>query len=518
MKKIFCLIISLVLIHAANAQTPYLDKIYHVGPYQSWSENVFLEKDSSYFLIGSSVNYDIDCQDMVGLRISPDGDTVRHQHLFSIDSVDLAEGSPGVVKRLSSGNYYMPLYTLYLNTFNGNTYDQAAGMAMTDSTGDTLFVKNYTDTSLYYEWLGDIIQLPDGGYMLCGQRNYKSSGAALGLLVRTDAAGNYLWSKVYDKISSEQVQLSSLELLPDGKVLIGASSISLVWYGSSTYYYRNKPWFIIADTAGTIIKDTLFDDGFAGGGTIHRDLRGGYYQYGQLDIFDSTNSYAAWNLPPYVAHLDTNFRVVWITTFMDSVWGDNLYQVKQLSDSNYLAMGSKLNSVIGWASKVGKAGNIKWDKTYPSESGYLYSCAELAQKKVVLTGSRTDTSVLPHEDAMWLLIIDSNGCEMPGCDDTGLVSPPVDTSHYYPPVIPPATVGPFRLWPNPSYGQISVQSPVNGSLVLYNVIGQRIATYILTTGVTEISMPSWLASGIYTARYLPDGGSARQTVKIVYEP
>ena len=517
MKKWLTLICLIYFVHA-SAQFPYLDKIYHVGPYQSWAEDVFVEKDSSYFLVGSSVSYDTRSQAMVGLRISPDGDTVRHQHLFTIDTTDLTEGGPGVVKKLPSGNYYMPLYTLYTATFNGNTYDQAAGMAMIDSAGDTLFVKNYTDTSLYGDWLGDIIQVPDGGYMLCGQRNFKSSGAAFGLVVRTDALGNYLWSKVYDKVPSEQVQINSLELLPDGKVLIGASSAALVWYGSSTYYYRNRPWFIVADTAGTIVRDTLYDTGFAGGGAIHKDLKGGYYQYGNLDIFDSADAYAAWNLPPYVAHLDTNFRVAWITTFMDSAWGDNLYNVKQLSDSNYLAMGSKVNNAVGWVSKVGKGGNVKWDRTYPSDNGFLYSCAELAQRKVVLTGSRTDTATVPRMDAVWLLIIDSNGCEVPGCNYTGLVSanPYGDTLRGTP--VTPAVAGPFRLWPNPSYGNINVESPVTGRLVLYDMIGQRVATYDLVKGTTSISMPSWLATGIYTAHYLPDNGGRKQTVKIVYRP
>ncbi len=73
------------------------------------------------------------------------------------------------------------------------------------------------------------------------------------------------------------------------------------------------------------------------------------------------------------------------------------------------------------------------------------------------------------------------------------------------------------LSPNPTSGNITIQAPEAGSLVVYNMIGQQVAAYKLASGATDVRLPAALAAGVYMGVYKADDGGTQQTVRVVVE-
>ncbi len=73
----------------------------------------------------------------------------------------------------------------------------------------------------------------------------------------------------------------------------------------------------------------------------------------------------------------------------------------------------------------------------------------------------------------------------------------------------------LSVWPNPTSGDITIQSPEAGSFVVYNMVGQQVAAYKVASGATDVRLPAALAGGVYMGVYKADEGGALQTVRVV---
>jgi hypothetical protein len=97
-----------------------------------------------------------------------------------------------------------------------------------NSLKDTVFTRLYTDTNLYWETTGDIVQLPNG-YLLSGEHgDTGTTSHVLGMLLKIDTLGNMLWRRTYTKNVGEDNVVSSLSVLPDGRILVGLMSQKVV--------------------------------------------------------------------------------------------------------------------------------------------------------------------------------------------------------------------------------------------------------------------------------------------------
>jgi len=77
------------------------------------------------------------------------------------------------------------------------------------------------------------------------------------------------------------------------------------------------------------------------------------------------------------------------------------------------------------------------------------------------------------------------------------------------------TMKELMVWPNPTSGNITIQAPVAGSLVMYNMVGQQVAAYKVASGATDVRLPAALAAGVYMGVYKADDGGAQQMVRVV---
>lgn len=274
--------------------------------------------------------------------------------------------------RLPGGGFLIPLDK---QTSHDTFIVSTTGLLKLNSAGDSLFFKTYTDTSHFSEAMITCNLLPDGGYIAGGVRYPLDTNYFRGLLIRTDSMGDTLWTRIYAKDSIGPVRIFGIVPLADGRIAVGANIRRVEDAGPPYHfgYYANVPWYLLLDSAGNIIRDTIYNSGIAGGGSLSRDMNGGYYTLGTYDSLYSADPTADDNFPSFIAHLDTNFRTTWITPFRYShdtgyrgPWG-----AKQLHDGGYIVVGDRYSGhpiSYGWAAKVNKYGEMIWSNFYFSDS------------------------------------------------------------------------------------------------------------------------------------------------------
>ncbi len=76
----------------------------------------------------------------------------------------------------------------------------------------------------------------------------------------------------------------------------------------------------------------------------------------------------------------------------------------------------------------------------------------------------------------------------------------------------------LSVWPNPTSGDITIQSPEAGSFVVYNMVGHQVAAYKVASGATDVRLPAALAGGVYMGVYKADDGGMQQMVRVVIIP
>ena len=88
----------------------------------------------------------------------------------------------------------------------------------------------------------------------------------------------------------------------------------------------------------------------------------------------------------------------------------------------------------------------------------------------------------------------------------------------FPTGIKDANDGPgVGLYPNPTNGSFNFSSNETGTLYLYNMTGQKLATYEVNEKVSTHQLPSSLSAGIYTVQFIGNSGSVTVS-KIEYLP
>jgi uncharacterized protein YjdB len=73
------------------------------------------------------------------------------------------------------------------------------------------------------------------------------------------------------------------------------------------------------------------------------------------------------------------------------------------------------------------------------------------------------------------------------------------------------------LYPNPTSGSFNVNAGVAGTLVVHSLEGKEVGVYQLQQGITSVSLPNGIASGVYVCQFRGDDGSV-MTIRLVYMP
>ncbi|MBS1585982.1 MAG: T9SS type A sorting domain-containing protein [Bacteroidetes bacterium] len=511
--KILNLIVCLIL--SLQTQGQYFTSLQPGDTTNDFASNIVWRPDNTLLILSNAIKLTGSPYKLFGLVTNADASVQLSKHFIQSDTFSYSYGYTGTIRALPSG-YLMDVTTTAPST-PANGYSSQATLAKYDSQGAPVFLRSYTDTNLYWEYGWTCLLLKTGAYLLGGERQNFAQTDNPAMLWKTDTSGNLLWAHQYEIEPGNRTQVNSLDTIDDNRILVGLFSRSIVYTNPAHYYYSNQPWFVIVDTQGTILRDTFYSSGrYSGGGFIFKDKAGGYFHYGTLDsVFNPNYIDEPANFPPYVAHLDTNFRIDWLTSFVtDTGIAKNIWAVKQLHDSGYIVVGNYYDypmHIIGWAARINKYGAIIWDNIYPDYpqyDAYLVDAIELPDHNIIMVGTAKDVTLPAWRDYdAWILGVDSNGCEVNGCTPTGT-----------PNIVGKASINiNLIVYPNPTAGNVNVASNVGGILQICNLQGQCLAEYRISEGLTNINLPYQMPSGILFGKFYAKDGS-RTSTRIVYQP
>ena len=506
--KIRIIILAMLIALPVLSFGQYFQKLYDIDSSHEWGWNIFQKADSNYFIAGWSFNQSNQEYSLfeVGVDNSGDVSSVNVQNPLA-PSVSITNGSPGQAKKVGMNGEYIVPFTIQWPNVRTHFVNSSTGVAKFNDNGDIIFSKTYTDTAIFFdETFACEILDNNGGYLLGGLRVYDtSSNYYVCYLIKTDTLGDTVWTHVYQKDTEQRAYIQNIISLPDGRTVVGAVSS----YTTSLGYYHNTPWYLVLDSMGNLIKDTVFTSGYLVGAEevcneLYADKNGGYINIGQLDTLYGGDPSDSRSFPGYIAHLDTNFRITWITSFPfnDVDESRGIATMRQLKDSSYLVIGDSYGNGAydkGFAAKISRNGSIVWSHNYYSDpigDAYLRDGIERPDGGFILTGeAANDTLPAWHQfDDMWLVGVDSNGCEDGLCAPAAVPAAPQ----------PVVKENELLVYPNPTSSMLNFEFPASGDVIikLMDITGRVLDEQQVANSATAAFSVRNYTPGLYLYQFI----------------
>ena len=448
----------LLLTISAKAQAP--DTLWtktYGGISHDEGKSVQQTTDGGYIIAGYSSSFGAGGGDVYLIKTDQNGDTLWTK-TYGGSSADYGQ----FVRQTTDGGYIVVGGTYSFGVGDGDVY-----LIKTDDYGDTLWTKTFG--GLHWDYGYSVQEISDGGYILVGETNSFGDGSSEIYLIKTNTAGDSLWTKTYT--SPKWVSGYSVRETNDGAyIIVGGES----GYGDI--------YLIKVSTDGDMLWTKIYGGAYGDVGyCVQQTSDNGYI------IAGSSSSYSSGDYDIYLLKTDINGDSLWAKTFIHNYSGDAGYSVQQTFSGGYLIAGCTGSNAI--LIKTDDIGNSIWTKTISGEFNRAYFAQQCSDGGYIVTGF-ADTSGLGKAD-VYLIRIAS--------DVTGIVEKDE---------IRPLRYNLNQNYPNPFNPEtvISYRLPESASveLIIYNTLGQRIKTLVnkkQNAGKYRVKFDgSGLASGVYFYR------------------
>jgi hypothetical protein len=275
--------------------------------------------DGNYIIAGHVGSSGPPYDDVYLLKVDDFGVTLWTK-VYGGPQVDRAHA----VQQTSDGGYIVAGYTESFGAGISDIY-----LLKTDANGDTLWTKVYGGSNSDDAWA--VRQTSDGGYVLAAFTSSVGAGSYDAYLLKTDANGDTLWTKTYGGIGADRV--FSIEQLPDGGYIATGYTGSFGSGATDLYLIRTN----------------------ANGDSLWTKVYGGTdYDYsrsvvpaddGGFMIAGFTASFGAGSSDVYLMKTDANGDSLWTKTYGESN-DDQAYSIGKTFDGNYI--------IAGWTSSFGE--------------------------------------------------------------------------------------------------------------------------------------------------------------------
>jgi predicted secreted protein len=298
------------------------------------------------------------------------------------------------VLQTSDGGY---IITGSTNSFGAGGSDY--WLIKTDAAGDTLWTKTFGKDGDDYGKAAR--QTSDGGYIITGTTNSFGAGSADCRLIKTDASGNIIWTKTFGGNSNDEGN-SVRQTSDDGYIITGYTKS----YGAGGADY----WLIKTDTSG----DTLWTKTFGEGSddysrAVLQTSDGGYI------IAGYTNSFGADFYDTWLIKTDAAGDTLWTKIFGGNGSSyEECYSVQQTTDGGYIIAGKTWSLSNGASNadvsliKTDSSGNIIWAKTFGGNLFEKGSCVQQTSDGGYIVTGYTESYGAGIQD-VWLIKTDASG-------------------------------------------------------------------------------------------------------------
>jgi len=200
------------------------------GPLSDGGSSVQQTTDSGYIVVGNTRSFGAGSSDAWLIKTDAAGDTVWTR---TYGGADVDQGSS--VQQTADGGYLIAGSTRSFGARGDDFW-----LIKTDAAGDTLWTRtyDYSDVDLCFS----VQQTRDSGFFLAGYTNEVGGGYDV-YLIRTDPRGETLWTRMYGGPMHDMV--NSGRQTADGGYIIAGSTVTQGPGGQ-------EAWLIKTDPAGTV--------------------------------------------------------------------------------------------------------------------------------------------------------------------------------------------------------------------------------------------------------------------------
>jgi len=246
-----------------------------------------------------------------------------------------------------------------------------------------------------YEDVGsEVKQTSDGGYIIVGRTSFGTGGFD-GFLIKTDAAGDTLWTKTYGYVPCGSVQQTT-----DGEYIITGTTCP---YGTN----QCDAYLIKTDDAGDTIWTRIYGGtSYDYGNSVQQTTDGGYIVAG------TTWSFGAGLADVYLIRTNSSGDTLWSRTYggINEEWGA---EVQQTTDSGFIIIGTTLSFGAGmediYLIKTNTSGDTVWTRTFGGTDYDVSSSVQQTNDGGYIIVGTTGGTFIGGQKHILLINTNSNG-------------------------------------------------------------------------------------------------------------
>jgi hypothetical protein len=291
------------------------------GPSDDFGFSVQQTTDSGYIIAGMTKSRGAGDFGVYLVKTNAAGDTLWTRAYGGTDS-----DQGWSVQQTTDGGYIIV----------GTTWSYGAGSAdiyliKTGANGDTLWTRTYGGADNDYAY--SVQQTADDGYIIAGFTLSFGAGSEDIYLVKTNAAGDTLWTRTYGGTDPDNA--SSVQQTVDGGYIITGYTMSFGAGSEDVYLIRTNA------AGDTVWTRTYGGTSIDAGNSVQQASDGGYV------IAGHTESFGAGGQDAWLIRTDADGDTLWTRTFGDTADEDGR-SVQQTADGGFL--------VAGWINSFGAGG------------------------------------------------------------------------------------------------------------------------------------------------------------------
>ena len=339
-------VVSIPIVHEITSPAEQWNRSFGGVNYFPASD-VKQTNDGGYIFTGKTYSFGTGYGDFWLLKTDPDGDETWNKTFWKGNSSNVY-----TVQQTNDSGYILAGYAD--SPANEHSYD--AWFIKTDSDGNEIWNQSYGGPDS--DFVKDIQQTNDGGYILAGYTYSFGQGLNDAWLIKTDSDGIELWNKTFGGVDSDF--LNDVQQTSDGGFILAG-------YIRMFDIDDKDAWLIKTDSDGIELWNKTF------GGVSYDSANGvkqtndsGYILAGYTESFGQGQSDA------WLIKTDSDGIELWNKTF-GGVSYDSANDVKQTIDGGYIVAGQTSSFGIGdndaWLIKTDENGNHVWNNMFWRGSG-----------------------------------------------------------------------------------------------------------------------------------------------------